>query len=382
MARARKKELQKGTVPLQEGAKATASDKGTVPGASAAVRKGFARGVGILTLKNLLILLAMLAAFGIVQLLSYLGWVTPVYESVLATICIFIILAVSLNLITGFTGQFSLGHAGFMAVGAYTCAIIVSYYPTTAGFLLGMLAGGVLAMIFGILIGFPTLRLKGDYLAIATLGMAEIIRVVVQNLTITGGASGLFSNSHMATWPWLFFFMAVSILVINNFIKSSRGRACIAVREDEIAAESMGINSTKYKVMAFAIGAFFAGIGGGLYASYFFVIKPVTFGFLMSINILVMVVFGGLGSISGSVVSAVLLTLLTNFFTIAPPLNVFGLFTIDWSRVNMIIYALLLIIIMLFRPQGLMGTMEVGDLFKKRPGRGRRRRGATPEQVE
>ncbi|MCL2882271.1 MAG: branched-chain amino acid ABC transporter permease [Coriobacteriia bacterium] len=328
-------------------------------------KKGLARGVGVLTWKNLVIFLVTLAAFAIVQALRYLGWINDVYESTLALICVNIILAVSLNLITGFTGQFSLGHAGFMALGAYTCAIVVGYYPTVPGFLIGMLAGGVLAMIFGILIGFPTLRLKGDYLAIATLGMAEIIRVVIQNMNITGGASGLFSNKSMATWPWLFLFTAITILVINNFVKSSRGRACIAIREDEIAAESMGINSTKYKVMAFAIGAFFAGIGGGLYASYFFVIKPTTFSFLMSINILVIVVFGGLGSISGSVISATLLTLLTNFFTISPPVNVFGLFTIDFSRVNMIIYALLLIIIMLFRPKGLMGTTEIGDLFKR-----------------
>ena len=346
--------------------------------ASPAAARFGARGVGVLTLKNLVILLVTLAAFGIVQLLRSFGMVNSVADSTLALICVNVVLAVSLNLITGFTGQFSLGHAGFMALGAYTCAIIVSYHPTIPGFLIGMLAGGVLAMLFGILIGFPTLRLKGDYLAIATLGMAEIIRVVIQNMNVTGGASGLFSDSHMANWPWLFLFTAITIFVTNNFIKSSRGRACIAIREDEIAAESMGINSTKYKIMSFAIGAFFAGIGGGLYASYFYVIKPTTFGFLMSINILVVVVFGGLGSISGSVVSAALLTLLTNFFTIAPPLNVFGLFTIDWSRVNMIIYALLLIIIMLFRPQGLMGTLEVGDLFKKQ----RWRRSKDPERVE
>jgi len=367
MARDKKTKLTKGTVSLREETKVVLSDKEAATSASVTTPKrgALARGVGVLTLKNSLIFLAMLVVFGIVQVLRYLGWITDVYESMLATICVFIILAVSLNLITGFTGQFSLGHAGFMAIGAYACAIIVSYHPTFVGFLIGMLAGGVLAMIFGILIGFPTLRLKGDYLAIATLGMAEIIRVVIQNLNITGGASGLFSDTHMATWPWLFLFTAISVLVINNFIKSSRGRACIAIREDEIAAESMGINSTKYKVMAFAIGAFFAGIGGALYASYFFVLKPTTFNFLMSINILVMVVFGGLGSITGSVIAAGLLTLLTNFFTISPPLNVFGLFTIDFSRVNMIIYALLLIIIMLFRPQGLMGTMEIGDLLKR-----------------
>jgi len=339
------------------------------PAASApqqsAQKKLMAKGLGMLTVKNFVILLIILATFGIVQFLRWYGIVNDVYDSLLATICINVILAVSLNLITGFTGQFSLGHAGFMSIGAYTCALIVAQYPTIPGFLCGMLAAGILAMIFGVLIGFPTLRLKGDYLAIATLGMAEIIRVIFLNLNITGGAYGLASDTQIATWPWLFLFATITVLVINNFIKSSRGRACIAIREDEIAAESMGINSTKYKVMAFALGAFFAGIAGGLYASFFYFIKPGNFDFLESINILVLVVFGGLGSISGSVIAAVLLTALTQFFQIAPPLNVFHLFTIDFSRVNMIIYALLLIIIMLFRPQGLMGTMEIGDLLKK-----------------
>ena len=322
-------------------------------------------GWNIFTLRNLVILLLLVLVFGVVQSLRWLGWIYGPLDDALALICIYIVLAVSLNLITGFTGQFSLGHAGFMAIGAYTTAIIVGRYQTMPSVAVGLIAGGILAMIVGVLIGIPTLRLKGDYLAIATLGMAEIIRVVFMNLKITGGASGLFSNGHMVTWPGLFWIMVVSVIVIYNFIKSVRGRACIAIREDEIAAESMGINSTKYKVMAFALGAFFGGIGGGLYSSYFFVIKPTTFTFMMSVNILVIVVFGGLGSITGSVISAVLITAITQYLVTANALNVFGLFTLEFSRVNNIIYALLLIAIMLFRPQGLMGTMEIGDFFKR-----------------
>jgi branched-chain amino acid transport system permease protein len=308
--------------------------------------------LGILTLKNLLWLVAIIVTFGIVQLLKSIGIITSYEESTIALICINIILAVSLNLVVGFTGQFSLGHAGFMAIGSYVCALIVLRNPTTLGLVLGLIAGGLVAMVFGILIGFPTLRLKGDYLAIATLGFGEIIRVVFLNMEITGGASGLASIPRLAIWPWLFGLTVLTVVIISNFIKSNRGRSCLAIREDEIAAESMGINSTKYKVMAFAIGAFFAGIAGGLYASYFYFITPAVFGFLRSINILVMVVFGGLGSITGSAIGAVVSTWLTVALR-------------DYVGVNNIIYALLLIIIMLFRPQGLMGTFEVTDLLKR-----------------
>ena len=226
-------------------------------------------------------------------------------------------------------------------------------YDSTAGFLMGILAGALVATIVGILIGIPTLRLKGDYLAIATLGMAEIIRVVFLNLEITNGAAGLSGIPRHANWFWLFFFAVITVLTINNFIRSSHGRACISIREDEIAAESMGINTTKYKVMAFAIGAFFAGVGGALYASYFYFLKPNIFGFMKSIDILVIVVLGGLGSVTGSVVAAILLALLTTFLQ-------------AFTEIRMILYALLLVVIMIFRPQGLFGTKEINDFFKFR----------------
>lgn len=305
----------------------------------------------VINKKNILTLILLVVFFGIVQLLITNGIINSFYEITLATICINIILAVSLNLVTGFTGQFSLGHAGFMSIGAYAAALINMEMNSTGGFLIGTLVGAVAAAIVGILVGIPTLRLKGDYLAIATLGMAEIIRVVFLNMETTNGAAGLNGIPRYTNWLWLFIFTALTITLINNFVRSSQGRACISIREDEIAAESMGINTTKYKVMAFAIGAFFAGIAGALYSSYFYFIKPTLFGFNKSIDILVIVVFGGMGSISGSIIAAVALAVITTFLQ-------------AYSELRMIIYALLLVVIMLFRPQGLLGTKEVTDLFK------------------
>ncbi len=308
----------------------------------------------VLNKKNILTLVLIIVFYAVVQVLITNGIINSFYEITLATICINIILAVSLNLVTGFTGQFSLGHAGFMSIGAYVGALINMEMNSTGGFLVGIIAGAVAAAIVGILIGIPTLRLKGDYLAIATLGMAEIIRVISLNMDdITNGAAGLNGIPRYTNWLWLFVFTSLTIILINNFVKSSQGRACISIREDEIAAESMGVNTTKYKVMAFAVGASFAGIAGALYSSYFYFIKPNIFGFMKSIDILVIVVFGGMGSITGSVIAAIVLAVLTTFLQ-------------AYSELRMIIYALLLVVIMLFRPQGLMGTKEITDLFKFR----------------
>ena len=306
----------------------------------------------IFTLKNLLILIALAAAYGIIQLLRSFGILNTYHEITLAMICINVMLAAGLNLITGFTGQFSLGHSGFMAIGAYCCGLILVRLPNYAGFFTGLAAGAVCAALVGILIGFPTLRLKGDYLAIATLGMAEIIRVIILNLDFTNGAAGLSGIPRIANWFWMFFFAVVTVVIINNFLRSSYGRACISVREDEIAAESAGVNSTLYKIAAFAIGAFFAGLAGGMYASYFYILKPELSGFLKSVDMLVIVVSGGLGSLTGSVVAAVALTFLMAALQ-------------SLSEVRMIVYALILILLMRFRPQGLMGTMEIGDFIPK-----------------
>jgi len=307
----------------------------------------------VINKKNIITLILILVLYAAVQALIATGIISSFYEITLATICINIILAVSLNLVTGFTGQFSLGHAGFMSIGAYAGALINMEMNSTGGFLLGTLAGAVAAAIVGVIIGIPTLRLKGDYLAIATLGMAEIIRVVFLNMNVTNGAAGLNGIPRYTNWLWLFVFTALTLVMISNFIRSSHGRACISIREDEIAAESMGINTTKYKVTAFAVGAFFAGIAGSLYSSYFYFINPNIFGFMKSVDILVIVVFGGMGSITGSVIAAIALAVITTFLQ-------------SYSELRMIIYALLLIIIMLFRPQGILGTKEITDLFKFR----------------
>lgn len=307
--------------------------------------------------RNAVFIISILLTFLIVQTLLTTGILNDYYMSAIVLICINIILGVSLNLVVGFTGQFSLGHAGFMAVGAYVCAIINMNMDSTAGFLIGIFAGALLAALVGILIGIPTLRLRGDYLAIATLGTAEIIRILFLNLKITNGAVGLNGIPQYTNWPWLFVFTALTIICIKNFIHSSHGRACISIREDEIAAESMGINTTKYKVMAFAIGAFFAGIAGGLYASYFYFLKPDIFGFMKSIDILVIVVLGGLGSISGSVIAGIFLAIVTTYLQ-------------QFAALRMIIYSVVLIIVMIFRPQGLMGNKELSlklfrDIFGK-----------------
>lgn len=298
-------------------------------------------------------LISIIFTYAVVQVLIMTNIINDYLQATIVTIGINIILAVSLNLITGFTGQFSLGHAGFMSIGAYVCALVAMRMPTTLGFILGVLSGAVVAALVGALVGLPTLRLRGDYLAIATLGMSEIIRIIFLNLEITNGAAGLNGIPQFVNWTWLFVFAAGTILLISNFIKSAHGRACISIREDEIAAEAMGINTVKYKVMAFTIGAFCAGIAGAVYASYFYFIKPDLFGFLKSVDVLVIVVLGGLGSISGSVLAAILLALISTYLQSFP-------------EVRMILYSLTLIVIMIFRPQGLMGSRELSlSIFDK-----------------
>lgn len=293
--------------------------------------------------------IGLAAVFIVIQALLVFRVLTDYYFATLVTICINIILAVGLNLITGFTGQLSLGHAGFMSIGAFTCAIFVTRVASSwgiGGFLAGVLIGAVAAGFIGAVVGLPTLRLRGDYLAIATLGLSEIIRIIFVNLEITNGAAGISGIPRSVTWIWLFVFTVGIVLLIANFINSTHGRACKSTREDEIAADTMGINTTKYKVIAFIIGAFCAGIAGGLYASYFYVIKPDLFGFLKSVDILVIVVFGGLGSLSGSILAAVVLAVISSLLQ-------------SFAEIRMVLYAVLLVVIMIFRPQGLMGSKEV-----------------------
>lgn len=298
--------------------------------------------------KTIGMIIGLILFYVIIQGLLNLGFLDSYMELNIILICINIILAVGLNLITGFTGQFSLGHAAFMSIGAYTSAILTAKLGQP--FSLGILLSGLVAALAGVLIGIPTLRLKGDYLAIATLGFGEIVKILALNTDYIGGAIGFNDIPQYTNWTWSFGMTVGAVVLIKNFLNSYQGRACIAIKEDEIAAEAMGVNTTYYKVLSFAIGAFFAGIAGSLYANYFYFIKPDTFDFMKSIDILVIVVFGGMGSISGSIVGAIVLSLVSTLLQ-------------SVADLRMIIYALILFSIMIFKPTGLMGKEEF-KLFK------------------
>lgn len=289
-----------------------------------------------------------IAIYAAVQFMISGGFLNNFYSNTLIFMGINIMLAVSLHLVIGITGQFSLGHAGFLAVGAYVSAIMTMKLDLP--FFAAILIAGIAAALAGLVVGIPSLRLRGDYLAIATLGFAEIIRIIFLNIDYVGGAAGM-QVTHLTTWTYTFICLFVTILVIVNFTNSRHGRACIAVRENEIAADAMGINTTYYKVLAFAIGSFFAGVAGALYAHNFYIIQPANFGFLKSIDILIYVVLGGLGSLSGAIVATILLTVVSTFLQ-------------DFPETRMIIYSLVLIIVMLYRPKGLMGKMEFTDYLK------------------
>ncbi len=297
--------------------------------------------------------------FTVVTVLINAGLLGSYYQITLYNICINIILAVSLNLIIGICGQFSLGHAGFMCIGAYSAAIMVKSMPNMGGFAIGIVIGLIISAIAALIVSIPTLRLRGDYLAIATLGFSEIIRIVVLNMEITNGAAGITGIPQLTSWPLLFIVMVLSIMIVTNFGRSRQGRACISIREDEIASEAMGVNTTKYKTLAFVIGAMLASVAGALYACNFFVIQPDLFNFNKSIDILVMVVFGGMGSITGSLIAAIFIGILNTVLQ-------------SFSSIRMIIYGLALVGIMIFRPGGLLGTKEFtfSALFKRRKKKG------------
>lgn len=296
----------------------------------------------------------LFAAFLLVGNSLIEGHVIPTYYAkVITLIGINIILAVSLNIATGYLGQLPLGHAGFMAVGAYASAIFLTRtaIPEGIAYPFGILIGGIVAAIFGIIIGLPALRLKGDYLAIITLGFGEIIRVVLLNIDsvlgfkLTYGAASLKNIPKCTTFFSTFLCVGIVCFVIHTMMKSRHGRAILSVRENEIAAESCGINLTYYKTLGFTVSAFFAGVAGALYASYLGILNPSGFGFMKSIEILVMVVLGGMGSMLGSVVSATVLTAVPEILR-------------AFSDYRMIAYSLLLIIVMIFKPSGLFGQYD------------------------
>lgn len=292
-------------------------------------------------------LAALVLGFVLLYGMMQTGLISMQYQGIIITIGIYVLLAASLNLTTGVLGELVLGHAGFMSIGAYTAALFTLHMdlPGMVEFPLALLVGGGLAAVFGVFIGMPALRLRGDYLAIVTLGFGEIIRVVIQNLTITGGGRGLYGIDEYTTFPWVFWIAALSVAVMYSMIGTRQGRAILSLRENEIAAEAVGVPSTRYKVLAFTLSSFFAGVAGGLYAHYITVLDPAIFDFNMSIEILVMVVLGGMGSFTGSVLAAVVLTLLPELLR-------------DLADYRMLIYSVVLVLMMILRPQGLLGKRE------------------------
>ena len=292
-----------------------------------------------------------------------------------------VILAVSLNIVNGMTGQFSIGHAGFMAVGAYVGGklalemkdLAIAGLPSAASDQLQLLAslavGGAAAALAGFLVGLPSLRLRGDYLAIVTLGFGEMIRVIVSNLEVFGRALGLSgipqTSSFMMIWAWVF----LVVLVARRIQDSAHGRSLLAIREDEVAAEAMGVDTTGYKVRAFVISSFFAGVAGALFAHFVPIINPGSFTFVKSIEVVTMVVAGGLGSITGSIVAAVVLTLLPevlrSLFLQVGGLEGGAALAQKVDQIRMPVYGLLLVILMLARPQGLFGSREFWDALPR-----------------
>ncbi|HEU3341112.1 branched-chain amino acid ABC transporter permease [Streptococcus pneumoniae] len=304
---------------------------------------------------NILWLLLLLAGYSLISVLVSVGVLNLFYVQILQQIGINIILAVGLNLIVGFSGQFSLGHAGFMAIGAYAAAIIGSKLPTYGAFFGAMLVGALLSGAVALLVGIPTLRLKGDYLAVATLGVSEIIRIfIINGGSLTNGAAGILGIPNFTTWQMVYFFVVITTIATLNFLRSPIGRSTLSVREDEIAAESVGVNTTKIKIIAFVFGAITASIAGSLQAGFIGSVVPKDYTFINSINVLIIVVFGGLGSITGAIVSAIVLGILNMLLQ-------------DVASVRMIIYALALVLVMIFRPGELLGTWELSlsRFFKK-----------------
>ena len=282
----------------------------------------------------------------------------PYIHQILMLVGINIILAVSLNLINGFTGQFSIGHAGFFAVGAYTSAFVVAtignsirsmlpFLPSTGQdailLLVGIAAGAILAGIAGLAVGIPSLRLRGDYLAIVTLGFGEIIRVFILNIDVIGGSRGFTGILKLSNFFWVYLFVVITVMTVQNVIQSSYGRAFISIRDDEIAAEAMGVDTTRFKVLSFVISSMFGGIAGALFGHFTMYLHPNTFTFIKSFELIIMIVIGGLGSIEGSILGAVLITVILEVFR-------------GFGPYRLVVFAITLILIMIYRPQGILGS--------------------------
>ncbi len=331
-----------------------------------------------------------LAAILVLGILVYIANTTlDSYILRILNLCaIYTVLGLSMNLINGFTGLFSLGHAGFMAVGAYVTALLTMSISTKQmnfflapmispldkivwPFLPALILAGILSAVAAYMIGAPVLRLKGDYLAIATLGFAEIIRVIFTNTQrLTNGALGLKGIPANTNLWWTFGIAVFTIYIMVSLINSSYGRAFKAIREDEIAAEAMGISLYKHKVLSFAIGAFFAGVGGGLLGSLIGAVDPLMFRFFLTFNILLIIVLGGMGSITGTVISAFVITIAQEVLRFLDEPMFASIPALPGLR--MVVFSALLMIVVLFFRHGLMGTREFSwdklfGMFSKKP---------------
>lgn len=307
------------------------------------------------------------AIFGILFLLfesGIFGSRNSYFQGIATTACYTIIMVASLNLLTGFMGEFSLGHAGFMSVGAYSSAVVTNLLagkgiPTFLMFLIALLVGGIAAGLTGIAVGVPALRLRGDYLCIVTVAFAEIIRVAFCNFDITGGGKTMSGITRLSNFYWCFWAMVICVAVMYMYVRSRFGRTVIAIREDYIAASASGINVTFYKVLTFTISAFFAGIAGAIYAHYMTAMIPTNFNFNYSAEFLTEVIIGGTGSLTGSIIGATFLSALPELMR-------------QFSNYRMLAYSVVLILVMIFKPGGIFGTYEfsfarlMGRLFGKK----------------
>lgn len=299
-------------------------------------------------IKSVGIILCLVLMYLLVKILLGAGLIGTYAERVIITTGINVILALSLNLIIGYTGQLALGHAAFMAVGAYVSAVLST--KLNVPFLLAILVGTVAGAFAGLLIGYPVLRLKGDYLAICTLGFGEITKVVIQNIEYVGAARGFSGIKLCTNFDWVYVFVILAYVLIRRIVNSIYGRNMISVSQDEIAAEAMGVNAYKAKIFGFTVGCGMAAFAGGLYAHYIMFIDPASFDFNKSTEILTYVVLGGIGSTSGSIAGAVILSVLPEL------LRGFGDFVKNY---RMLIYSIVIVLLMIFRPQGIMGNKEV-----------------------
>ncbi|MQL53817.1 branched-chain amino acid ABC transporter permease [Desulfofundulus thermobenzoicus] len=316
-----------------------------------------------ITRQTIIFLAGAAVFFGAVKFLQFNGILNPYWQLVLDQALITVIAALGLSIIYGFTGQFSLGHAAFYGLGAYIAGALDKTYGNgnMLFFLLSLLAGAALAGLVALLIGLPILRLRSDYLGIATLGFGIIVKVAMENsnklFPVLGGATGMSGTPQLAKFNLIFLFALLVILLVRNFISSTYGRACTSIREDEIAADVMGIDTTRYKVMAFVMGCTLAGLAGGIYAHRYPFLHPASFDFLKSFDFLLIVVLGGLGSMTGTIVTAVGWVFLLEGLRI-----ILGQAFIDWRGV---IYALILIVAIIVRPQGIFSGKELSLLFPR-----------------